>query len=136
MGEHIGYVECEPAPGLLQIALLLPDGTDEGVRSFMSIDNIEGVVFFPTKQAWLETLNCPDEPCEDGCECEEDMPCMCEECLAERVEIRKDIARMEDEQSKEAIEGIVKETLKVTEVSEATRTACAEELRQFDSRAK
>jgi len=127
--EHLsGSVMCEPAPGLLEVALLLRSGEDEGVRSFLSLDNIEGVVFFPTKESWLDAVNCECEDCSDECDqdCDENAECFCPECLTERVEIRKNVARLEDEQSKEAIEGIVKETLKVTEVSEAIRTACAE----------
>lgn len=126
MGENIGYVQFEPQAGLLQVALLKSTGEDEGVRSFLSIDNIEGIIFFPTKELWLNAVNSQCD-CEDECDqdCDENDECFCPECLTERV---ANVKRMEAAESMEAIERTVHDTIADSAPSAETIAACQIEL--------
>lgn len=127
-----GVVTAEPLPFIFELSHTDEQGRPQGVKSYINPDSIFGTLFFTKLEAWQNEIG--QAPCDCGeCEEEEEEFCECPSCAEERA---KSIACMETAEATEAIEGIVKETLKVTEVSEATRTACAEELRQFDSRAK
>jgi hypothetical protein len=127
-----GVVTAEPLPFIFELSHTDEQGRPQGVKSYINPDSIFGTLFFTKLEAWQNEIG--QAPCDCGeCEEEEEEFCECPSCAEERA---KSIACMETAEATEAIEGIVKETLKVTEVSEAIRTACAEELRQFDSRAK
>ena len=127
-----GVVTAEPLPFIFELSHTDEQGRPQGVKSYINPDSIFGTLFFTKLEAWQNEIG--QAPCDcPECDEEEEEFCECPSCAEERA---KSIACMETAEATEAIEGIVKETLKVTEVSEAIRTACAEELRQFDSRAK
>jgi hypothetical protein len=128
-----GQIVEETIPGQFKAECYASPMQSPPYIKYLSVENLTEILICKDRATW-EGLCEDDEPC-DYPECDEEEEEFCESpsCAEERA---KSIACMETAEATEAIEGIVKATLKVTEVSETTRTACAEELRQFDSRAK
>ena len=79
------------------------------LTKYICAGQLTEVTLCKDKAVWLDMLQgdgqCDCEACSD--ECDEDELCMCPDCFAERVEIRKDIAQREAAEQMEAIAGTV-----------------------------
>jgi hypothetical protein len=126
-----GQITAEFTQGMLQADCYTSPNTPPVFIKFFTKEQLPELTFVRDKATWEGIMEEEEEPCDcEDCsdDCDEDDECFCPTCLSERVEIRKDIARMEDEQSKEAIQGIVKATLETSAPSAETIAQCQIEL--------